>query len=315
MRTAMALVLLLLLTACAGQPAVDPAADEGTAVGQLPTLDELLGSEGTEAPTDPGEGTGLDGEAFEVRVLGERGHDEEAFTQGLEFDGDRLFESRGLYDQSAVTEVDPQTGAVLRSQPLSGEFFAEGLTVVDDRIIQITWREQTAFVYDRDTFEVRETFTYEGEGWGICDADSGVLQMTNGTSTLTTRDAAEFQVLAEVTVTVDGAPVDQLNEVECVPGTDLVLANVWQTNRILLIDPATGEAAEIDASAIATTRGRFAADPDRHDVLNGIAWDPVEEVWLLTGKLWPVTYEVAFDCVSGCRDDTAVRPFYARRAS
>lgn len=315
MRIALALtLLLLLLPACADGG--DPTTGE-TAVGQLPTLEELLGTDPTPTPSPLGnDGLDLQGEAFTVRVIGERGHDESAFSQGLELHDGRMYESRGLYGQSAVTEIDPQTGEVLRSEALGEEFFGEGLTVLDDRVIQITWQEQTAYVYDVETFVVEDTFTYTGEGWGICDGqDGGVLYMSNGTATLTHRDPDDFSVRDTVTVTLDGEPVRRLNELECVPGADLVLANVWQTSTILLIDPATGVAREVDASAIATADGRWAEDPDRGDVLNGIAWDPTEEVWLLTGKLWPVTYEVAIDCVEGCVEQAAVRPFYVRRAS
>lgn len=296
------LVVVLLLSGC-GSPTVEATGSTDQPPLPLPTLP----SSATPTP-DPVATSGWDGAAFEVRVLGERGHDPSAFTQGLEFDGERLYESRGLRGQSAMTEIDPSTGEVLRRTDLGEEYFAEGATVIGDRIIQITWQEHTAFVYDVDTLAVTSELTYEGEGWGICDLPSGEVWMSNGTSTLTQRDPDTFEALRTVTVTLDGQPVSQLNELECDPTGAGVLANVWQTNTILLIDVTDGAAVPIDASAIANDRGQWAEDPSTGDVLNGIAWDPVEGVWLLTGKLWPVTYEVAFDCVDECDAAFAVTP-------
>lgn len=275
--------------------------------GPAATASETVGDAGT----DPAAPTGT---RMRVEVVGERPHDASAFTQGLELDDGRLFESRGLYGSSAVTEIDPMTGEVLDRADLGEEFFGEGLTVVDGRIIQITWREQTAFVHDPETLETIETLSYEGEGWGICDADD-VLHMSDGTATLTTRDPATLAPLREVTVTLDGQPVERLNELECAGG--VVWANVWQTNTIVAIDPATGEVVgTVDASPIARGDGRWAEDPASTDVLNGIAWDPQAEVWLVTGKLWPVTYEVELACVEGCvdaDDDVAlVLPYHPR---
>ena len=304
--------LLGLLSACG------PA---GTESATGPTVPDLL-DDLTESPApsegDDATGTPFSGRVHTLRVVGERPHDASAFTQGLEFHEGRLFESRGLYGQSAMTEIDPSTGAVLSSTPLGEEEFGEGATVVGDRIVQITWQNEIAHVYDRDTLEQTGTHTYVGEGWGICDMPRGSLWMSNGTATLTERDPDTFATLNEVTVTLDGEPVDRINELECVAGTDLVLANVWQTNRILVIDTTDGTAGEVDASAIALPNGRWAEDEDGNaDVLNGIAYDPTTDTWLVTGKLWPVMYEVEFDCVEGCdgeAEDVAFHlPYYARR--
>ena len=165
-----------------------------------------------------------EGEVLRVRVLERHPHDATAFTQGLEFDGGRLYESRGLYGESALTEIDPETGAVLRRADLAEEFFAEGLTVLDDRIVQLTWREHTAFVYDPATFAVTGQHAYTTEGWGLCDLD-GELVMSDGTATLTFRDPGTFAPTRTVEVRRGGEPVQRLNELECAGGR--VWANVW----------------------------------------------------------------------------------------
>lgn len=226
-----------------------------------------------------------------VDVLERLGHDTTAFTQGLEFHEGRLFESRGLYGQSALTEIDPVTGAVLRRTDLTDEYFAEGITVVDDRIIQITWREERAFVYDIDTFAVVDEFTYPGEGWGLCLDDAGAdrrLIMSNGTDVLTFRDPETFRATGSVNVTLDGAPLDNINELECVEG--LVWANVWLTDSIVVIDPADGTVVSVvDARGLLTP-----AEQNGADVLNGIARDHDTGRWLITGKRWPTMFVVDF---------------------
>ncbi|MFN3218913.1 MAG: glutaminyl-peptide cyclotransferase [Acidimicrobiales bacterium] len=226
-----------------------------------------------------------------VDVLERLGHDTTAFTQGLEFHEGRLYESRGLYGRSALTEIDPVTGAVLRRTDLADEFFAEGITVVDDRIIQITWREERAFVYDIDTFAVVDEFTYLGEGWGLCLDEAGAgrrLIMSDGTDVLTFRDPETFAPTGSVDVTLDGAPLDNINELECVDG--LVWANVWLTDSIVVIDPADGTVVSvIDARGLLTPAELAGAD-----VLNGIARDHDTGRWLITGKLWPTMFVVDF---------------------
>lgn len=225
----------------------------------------------------------------QYRVVVERvlGHDTEAFSQGLLFDGPRMFESRGQYGESALTEIDPETGEVLRRVDLAAEFFAEGLAKVDNRLIQLTWQEQAAFVWDAATFEPLETFTYEGEGWGLC-YDGTDLWMSNGSATLTRRDAVDFAQLELVDVVLDGQPVVRLNELECIEG--LIWANVWLTDLIVVIDPTSGDViATIDATGLLAQ-----LDPTGgEDVLNGIAYDPERDLVVLTGKYWPAMVEIS----------------------
>ncbi|MEM7288389.1 MAG: glutaminyl-peptide cyclotransferase [Actinomycetota bacterium] len=227
--------------------------------------------------------------AGDYRVIVDRtlGHDTAAFSQGLLFDGSRMFESRGQYGESALTEIDPDTGAVLRRVDLADEFFAEGLALVDGRLIQLTWQEQRAFVWDADSFAPLGEFTYDGEGWGLCH-DGTDLWMSNGSATLTRRDPIDFAPLELIDVVLDGQPVVRLNELECIEG--LIWANVWLTDLIVVIDPGSGSVvATIDAAGLLGQLG----PTGQEDVLNGIAYDATRDVVVLTGKYWPAMAEIS----------------------
>lgn len=215
-------------------------------------------------------------------------HDSGSFTQGLVWNGETFYESAGLYGQSDLREVVLDTGDILREQPVADEYFAEGLAQVDDRLIQITWQENVAFVYDAATFEVVGQFEYDTQGWGLC-YDGERLAMSDGTSTLYFRDPQTFEILDSVTVTLQGEPQASLNELECVDG--LVYANVWQTDYIVIIDPANGRImGVIYAGGLLTQDERVKAD-----VLNGIAYNPDTERFYITGKWWPHLFEVTFE--------------------
>ena len=211
-------------------------------------------------------------------------HDTEAFTQGLVFAAGGLYESTGRYGRSQLLQVAPDTGDVLRSTDLDADLFGEGLAHVDDRLIQLTWKAGRALVYDLATLTVVDELAYEGEGWGLCH-DGDRLVMSDGSSRLTFRDPATFDVTGTVEVTNGGAPVSALNELECVDGS--VYANVWRTDQIVRIDPSTGRVeALIDAGSLER--------PASAGVLNGIAHDPETGRFRLTGKNWPAAYEVEF---------------------
>lgn len=217
-------------------------------------------------------------------------HDPEAFTQGLVYLDGRFYESSGRYGRSDLREVVVETGAVVRRRPLEARFFAEGLERVGNRLVQLTYREGTALVYDLDTFEEVGRFTYEGEGWGLC-FDGRELWMSDGSASLQRRDPETFALLGRVEVRRDGRPVARLNELECVG--DHVVANVWLTNELVRIEKTDGRVdAVIDASALVPDDPAVRANPDA--VLNGVAHDPATGRWWLTGKLWPVLYEVRF---------------------
>lgn len=214
-------------------------------------------------------------------------HDPETYTQGLLIHDSTFFESTGRYGRSEVRQVEIATGRVLRRHALSNEYFGEGLARAGDRLIQLTWRAGVAFVYDLATLEPLHTFSYEGEGWGLCH-DGEALFMSNGSDTLQRRDPDTFDLLEVIGVTRDGSPVHSLNELECV-GED-VYANVYRSDRIVRIDKATGEVTgELDAGALSRASGR----PDHAGaVLNGIAYDEGTGTFHLTGKLWPVVFEI-----------------------
>ena len=226
-------------------------------------------------------------ERLHVQVVQAYPHDPGAFTQGLVLAGGRLFESTGLEGRSSLREVELATGKVLRRLDVPAPVFAEGLALVGTRLFQITWKQETVYTYDRDTFKKGPTFPYTGEGWGICH-DGRELVMSDGSARLTFRGPETFRPVREVTVRDDGRPVEQLNELECVGPH--VYANIWQTDHIVRVDPKTGAVtATIDASGLLNPAERFGTD-----VLNGIAYDPSNDTFLITGKLWPKLFRVRF---------------------
>lgn len=225
------------------------------------------------------------------RVVNEFPHDPTAFTQGLIYEDGRLLEGTGLYGESTLREVDLETGEVLRSLALSPDLFGEGIALLDGRIYQITWQEQVAIVYDAETFEEIERFSYTTEGWGITD-DGERLYMSDGSSRISIRDPETFNEIERIQVRHEGEPVTDLNELEWIDGQ--IYANVWQTDSIVRIDPATGEVtAWIDLSGLLTPEDREGFDVD---VLNGIAWDEEGRRLFVTGKLWPRLYEIELEC-------------------
>ncbi len=224
-----------------------------------------------------------------VEILRVLPHDPGAYTQGLLLHDGLFYESTGTYGGSTLREVDPETGTVLRSHALPEAYFGEGLALVGDRLIQLTWQEGVAWVYDRATFEVLDRIEYAGNGWGLCH-DGTSLWMTTGGSLLVRRDPETFEVLERVPVTLADRPLYEVNELACVG--DYIYGNVFQTDRIVRIRKATGEVvAEIDATPLNPRSGR-PVDPEA--VLNGIAWNPETDTFFLTGKRWPTMFEVRF---------------------
>ena len=214
-------------------------------------------------------------------------HDREAYTQGLLLHSGRFYESTGLVGRSTLRRVVPATGMVEWRFTLAGNLFGEGLALVGDRFIQLTWQNNVAMIYDLD-FNRAGTFDYQGEGWGLC-YDGARLVMSDGSNRLFFRNPQTFAVIGEVAVTRGGSAVSRLNELECVG--KLVYANVYQTDTIVRIDPASGQVlTTIDASGLLTP-----AEAVGVDVLNGIAFDPASGHFFLTGKLWPKLFEVRFD--------------------
>lgn len=215
-------------------------------------------------------------------------HDTSAYTQGLLWWDGRLYESTGQYGRSDLRRIDPATGDVEQEVDISPAYFGEGLARVDDRLVMLTWKAQRAFVFGLERFDERQTFRYDGEGWGLCN-DGSRLVMSNGSNRLTFRDLRSFEVLGDVAVTLRGFPLTQLNELECVDGA--VYANVYQTDFLVRIDPETGRVTHyIDAAGLLTREESRGVD-----VLNGIAFDPGAKTFYITGKLWPKMFEVTFE--------------------
>jgi glutaminyl-peptide cyclotransferase len=224
------------------------------------------------------------------KVLTVRPHDTTSYTEGLVWRMGELYESAGLYGQSSLRQVDPQTGKVLRQVTLPAEYFGEGLALAGNRLIQLTWHEQVAFVYDVTTFGKVGELPYTGEGWGLC-FDGSQYFMTDGSATIYVRDATTFQVTRTMSIVLNGQPIANLNELECVG--DSLYSNVWHTDNILRINKQTGRVtAKIDASGLLTAKE--IAEAGGEGVLNGIAYDSQHDTFLITGKNWPWLFEVQF---------------------
>jgi glutamine cyclotransferase len=225
-----------------------------------------------------------------VEVLAQVPHDASSWTEGLVWHDETIYESAGRVGVSKVFVVDPATGDVLQSMMIDTTLYAEGLALVDDELIQLTWTDEVALVHDLETLTVTGRLDYEGEGWGLC-FDGERLVMSDGSDHLTFRDPETFDEIGDVKVTLDGSGVQELNELECVG--DRVYANVWHTDTIVEIDPGTGEVTTvIDASAL---RDLLLTPPRSEEaVLNGIAHDPDTDTFWLTGKLWPSMFQVRF---------------------
>ncbi len=210
-------------------------------------------------------------------------HDSDAYTQGLEFYQGRLFESTGKYGNSTLREVNLSTGEIIRSIDLNETEFGEGMTFVGDEIIQLTWKEGVAYRYELETFEVIESYSYEGEGWGLA-YDGNHLIMSNGTDVLQFRNASTFELVSTLNVTLNNESLNRINELEMVNG--LLMANIYQTEEIVAIDLLSGVVVEhIDASGL---------KPDGGEVLNGIAFDSTTQSLWITGKYWSRMYNVTF---------------------
>ncbi len=213
-------------------------------------------------------------------------HDPQAFTQGLLYHEGYLYESTGLYGESSLRKVALETGEVLLQVDLPPNYFGEGLTLWEDTLLQLTWREETGFIYDLEDFSLLGRFTYATEGWGLTH-DGSHLIMSDGSATLFFLDPGSFQVVGDVTVTYQGQSVERLNELEYINGE--VYANIWLTDDIVRIDPKTGEVVGwIDLAGILPDALRIPTT----DVLNGIAYDPEGARLFVTGKNWPQLYEI-----------------------
>ncbi|XP_057952707.1 glutaminyl-peptide cyclotransferase [Malania oleifera] len=240
--------------------------------------------------SDPSFAVHASAELQSVEVVNVFPHDRKAFTQGLLYGGDdTLFESTGLYGESSVRKVSLRTGKVEALQKMDSSYFGEGLTLLGERLFQVTWLQKTGFIYDRNNLSKFENFKHHmKDGWGLA-TDGNILFGSDGTSTLYHIDSRTLKVLRKQIVKYKGHEVHNLNELEFVNGE--VLANVWQTDCIARISVKDGGV--LGWILLPNLReGLVAAGENGIDVLNGIAWDVKQKRLFVTGKLWPKIYEI-----------------------
>ena len=235
-------------------------------------------------------------EPLTLEITAKYHHDRKAYTQGLIYDDGFLYESTGQYGTSSLRKVEPETGKVLMQVDLPDKYFAEGIERIGDKIYLLTWQERTCFVFDKATFKVLGQFDYSGQGWGLT-SDGTNLIMSDGTSTLRVIEPTTFKVVKRINVTDKNAktkrvvPVENLNELEFINGE--IWANVWQSTDIARIDPATGQVLGwINCAGMVPEECRTVRAVENGSVLNGIAYDAEKRRVFLTGKNWPVMYEL-----------------------
>ena len=212
-------------------------------------------------------------------------HDTNAFTEGLVYSDGFLYESTGLYGSSSLRRVDLTTGNVLQEVALPNQYFGEGITIVNNTIIQLTWQSHIGFVYDKTTFALLGNFTYPTEGWGLT-YDGKQLIMSDGSDNLYFLEPTTFQRRGQIQVRDGNTPVVNINELEYINSD--IYANIWETHTIVVINPETGQVkALIDLTGLpsATT-----LNPEA--VLNGIAYDTKNDRLYVTGKDWPNLYQI-----------------------
>jgi len=223
------------------------------------------------------------------RIINTYHHDPEAFTQGLVFHKGYLYEGTGLHGNSTLRKVELKTGGILKSHRLPIEYFGEGITIWQNKLIQLTWQSRTGFIYDLQSFRLLRTFSYPTEGWGItCDGNN--LIMSDGTAILRFLDPRKFTVVKQIEVKDRGRPVPYLNELEYIKGE--IFANIWDTGYIARISPQTGRVLGwIDLRGLY----RLVDNGKRVDVLNGIAYDTKNNRLFVTGKFWPKLFEIRLE--------------------
>ena len=225
--------------------------------------------------------------ALPCKIITSYPHDPHAYTQGLVIDNGNMYEGTGIYGKSSLRRVDLQSGKVLQLHKLPSQLFGEGVTVFGNKIIQLTWKAQIGFVYEKSSFKLLQIFRYAGEGWGITH-DGENLIMSDGSATIRFLNPETFEEERRITVSDETGPVASLNELEYVKGT--IYANVWKTDRIALIDPESGKVTGwLDLTGILPEKSQSAMNIG---VLNGIAYDAGNDALYITGKLWPLLFQI-----------------------
>lgn len=223
---------------------------------------------------------------YTYKIVNTYPHDSNAYTQGFVYKGGFFYEGTGLNGRSSLRKVRIDSGVVVQQVELPQEYFGEGIALLGGKIYQLTWKSETAFVYDEKTFRRLSQFSYSGEGWGLT-TDGRDLYMSDGTAEIRVLDPTTFREKRRIKVHDGANPITELNELEFV-GPE-IFANVWQTDRIARISPQTGKVLGwIDLSGILSPVYRRSADA----VLNGIAYDAKNRRLFVTGKLWPSVFEI-----------------------
>jgi glutaminyl-peptide cyclotransferase len=224
---------------------------------------------------------------YGVEVVRTYPHDRSAFTEGLFYEGGWLYESTGEGARPAIRKVSLATGKVVQGRDIAPMFFGEGIVAWQGRLIELTWQNHIGFIYDLKTFQPLGSFNYPGEGWALTQ-DGRRIIMSDGSPQLRFLDPTTLKETGRLTVTADGVPLRNVNELEWVKGE--IFANIWMTGRIARIDPVSGKVVGwIDVSKLMDPR-QVGNDPDA--VANGIAYDAAHDRLFVTGKLWPRLFEI-----------------------
>ncbi|MEM7032013.1 MAG: glutaminyl-peptide cyclotransferase [Chloroflexota bacterium] len=279
--------LILILTACFGADDVEPATATVAPPTEMATntvVPTPVVSTATPSPHTPSEAVAPP--VYDYEIVNVYPHNPDAFTQGLIYLDDILYEGTGLRGASTIRKVDLETGTVLQSANLNAVLFGEGITILGDKLYQLTWQARRGFVYDKNTFALEQEFTYPTEGWGLTHNGEHLI-MSDGTANLYFLDPETLTEVSRVEVTDRGAAVPQLNELEYIDG--LVYANIWRSDFIAMIDPQNGAVVGwVNLTNILGPEDRV----QRVDVLNGIAYDAQGDRLFVTGKWWPKLFEI-----------------------
>lgn len=223
---------------------------------------------------------------YTYAIVNKYPHDQNAFTQGLVYHSGYIYEGTGRYGYSTLRKVDLKTGEIIQLYKLPDKYFGEGITIRGNRIIQLTFKSGSGFVYDKDSLNLLQEFQYPNQGWGITNNGTHLI-MSDGSATLYFLSPETFKKVFQIVVRDSKGPVKKLNELEYINGE--IFANIWKSNRIARIDPDTGKVVGwVDLTGILN-----ASDKQNHvDVLNGIAYDSANDRLFVTGKLWPILFEI-----------------------
>ena len=271
------LLLFFTLTACGDSPT----ADSSTRKPQSNTATSVQAQANAQATPSP-----QDIPVYSYDIVETYPHDTKAYTQGLVFRDGMFYESTGQYGESTLRKVELKKGKVKKKIDVPGQYFAEGMTIFNNKIYQLTWQQRKGFIYDLKDFKLEGEFNYDSEGWGLTN-DGQFLILSDGSNQLRFIDPATFRVVKTLSVFDGQQPLTELNELEYIHGE--IYANIWKTDKIVRIDPRTGHiVAWIDLTGLRPSDTLANSE----NVLNGIAYDEEHDRLYVTGKRWPTLYEI-----------------------